>query len=478
MPECFSDKNGCFRKNWMLIYTVASVFIGIGIGLINNYFWETTPLQRYYWGYPGEVVMMNMLKSIIIPLIVFSITTGVASMAESGGKLSLYAVAYYLTTTILAIINGIVFSLIIKPGRRVNPTDNKITVTRSITQRKGVADGLLDIVRNCFPPNIIEATIDQASTNRVFPDSCVEVNGTLYTDVSAATMCEATGIKVTFGGSQNTLGLIVFCMVFGYYLGKLARKGDTSAKQALDLFNGMNNAIMKMVDLVMMYHPIGLLFLISKKIMDMGDDMAETWGALGFFILTTIVCLTVHFFIVLPAVYFITTRKNPFVYMWGMMQPIVTAFANASSAATMPITMRTCEEKCGISTTITRFMLPLGATINMDGTALYEAIACIFIANLHYDEIGALSFGQILTIAVTATAASVGAAAVPSAGLITLLIVLSAVGLIQYAGDIALIYTVDWFLDRLRTSTNVWGDSIGCGIVQHYVGKDLHSTLE
>ena len=166
--------------------------------------------------------------------------------------------------------------------------------------------------------------------------------------------------------------------------------------------------------------------------MDMGDDMAETWGALGYFILTTIVCLTVHFFIVLPLVYFLTTRKNPFAYMWGMMQPIVTAFANASSAATMPITMRTCEEKCGISTTITRFMLPLGATINMDGTALYEAIACFFIANLHYDEIGALSFGQIITIAVTATAASVGAAAVPSAGLITLLIVLSAVGLIQY----------------------------------------------
>merc|ERR1712178_4014 len=101
--------------------------------------------------------------------------------------------------------------------------------------------------------------------------------------------------------------------------------------------------------------------------MDMGDDMAETWGALGFFILTTIVCLTVHFFIVLPVVYFLTTRKNPFRYMLGMMQPIVTAFANASSAATMPIT--TCEKNCGVNPTITRFMLPLGATINMDGTA-------------------------------------------------------------------------------------------------------------
>ena len=152
------------------------------------------------------------------------------------------------------------------------------------------------------------------------------------------------------------------------------------------------------------------------------------------------------------------------------MQAIMTAFACASSAATMPITIRNCEQNNKINPVITRFMLPLGATINMDGTALYEAIACIFIANLHSIS---LSFGQIVTIAVTATAASIGAAAVPSAGLITLLIVLSAVGLIQYASDIALIYTVDWFLDRLRTSTNVWGDSVGCGILQHFVGDEL-----
>lgn len=457
----------------MLIYTVSGVFIGIFVGLLCNYFWVTSALQRYYWGYPGEVVMMNMLKCIIIPLIIFSITTGVASMAESGGKLSGYAIGYYLTTTILAIINGIIFSLIIKPGRSDTFDANLIQTSKEITERKGVADGLLDIIRNCFPPNIIEAAVDQARTYRKYPSTCLEINGTMYTDNTASAVCGSTGVGVIYGGSQNTLGLITFCIVFGFYLGKLARKGNEEAKLALKLFSGMNDAIMKMVDLIMMYHPIGLCFLISKKIMDMGPDMAETWGQLGFFILTSLVCLTIHFFIILPLIYFLTTRKNPFTYMWGMMQAIMTAFACASSAATMPITIRNCEEKNKINPVITRFMLPLGATINMDGTALYEAIACIFIANLHYAEVGALSFGQIITIAVTATAASIGAAAVPSAGLITLLIVLSAVGLIQYASDIALIYTVDWFLDRIRTATNVWGDAVGCGILQHWVGEEL-----
>ena len=230
--------------------------------------------------------MMNMLKCIIIPLIVFSITTGVASMAESGGKLSGYAIVYYLSTTVLAIINGIIFSLIIKPGKG-NFKVEDVNTSREITQRKGVADGLLDIIRNCFPPNIIEAAIDQASSYRKYPAGCSEVNGTMvFTSTGAP--CGATGVGVQFGGSQNTLGLITFCIVFGFYLGKLSRKGNEGAKHALLLFNGMNDAIMRMVDLIMMYHPIGLCFLISKKIMDMGDDMASTWSALGFFILTSI----------------------------------------------------------------------------------------------------------------------------------------------------------------------------------------------
>lgn len=265
--------------------------------------------------------------------------------------------------------------------------------------------------------------------------------------------------------------MIVFCSVFGYYLGKIAANGNKAAQSALDLFNGLNDAIMAMVDLIMWYVPIGLLFLISNKIMGMGDDMGSTWAALGMFILTSILALVIHGFIVLPACYLIMVRKNPFKYMSGVAQAMVTAFANASSAATMPITMRNIEVNNKIDCRVTRFMLPLGATINMDGTALYEAVAALFIAQLQGINLG---FGEIITVAVTSTAASIGAAAVPSAGLITLIIVLTAVGL--PTDDIALILTVDWFLDRIRTAINVWGDSVGCGIVAHLAREELRNT--
>merc|ERR1711972_326540 len=186
---------------------------------------------------------------------------------------------------------------------------------------------------------------------------------------------------------------------------------------------------------------------------------------------TSIVCLLIHGIIILPLIYFLVTRKNPLKFLYGVLQAIVTAFANASSAATLPITMRNLEVNNKVDERVTRFMLPLGATINMDGTALYEAVCALFIAQLEGIN---LSFGEIITVAITSTAASVGAAAVPSAGLITLIIVLQAVGL--PTNNISLILTIDWFLDRIRTCINVFGDAIGCGVVDHLNRDYLKST--
>lgn len=435
--------------NRLLLITIASVVLGVALGFIMRSA-NFSAVQRYYWGFAGDVLMMNMLKSIIVPLIIFSILTGVASLAEGSSKLSLYAVAYYLTTTVLAIILGIIVVIAIKPGKGVDKSNVVASGASKIEANKDkeVADGLLDIIRNMFPPNIVEALVDQASTAR-----------------------SGNSVVVSYGGSQNVLGIITFCSVFGFYLGKLASAGNESCKSALLIFNGLNDAIMKVVDLIMWYVPIGLLFLISNKIMGMGDDMGATWAALGKFIGTSIVALLIHGFIILPAIYFLMTRKNPYKFMYGVSQAMVTAFANASSAATMPITMRCVEVNNHVDPRVTRFMLPLGATINMDGTALYEAVAAIFIAQI---ENMPLSFGDIVTIAITSTAASIGAAAIPSAGLITLIIVLTAVGL--PTEPIALILTVDWFLDRIRTAINVWGDSVGCGIVQHLNRDWLKAT--
>ena len=257
-------------------------------------------------------------------------------------------------------------------------------------------------------------------------------------------------------------------------LGRLRKKGNNDAKMALAIFNGMNDAVMDIVDMIMWIQPIGLIFLISNKIMSIDEDQVEIWTALGWHIFTTVVAILMHALIFIPLIYYGVHKYwngkqlNPYKYLLGVAQAIVTAFGTASSAATLPITLRNCEVNNKIDRRVTRFMLPLGATINMDGTALYEAQAALFIAQINNID---MSLGKIITIAITATAASIGAAAVPSAGLITLIMVLTAVGL--PLEDIAIIYIVDWFLDRFRTATNVWGDCVGASCVMTICQEQL-----
>jgi len=189
---------------------------------------------------------------------------------------------------------------------------------------------------------------------------------------------------------------------------------------------------------------------------------------LGLYMLTVITGLIIHAVITLPAIYFAVTRKNPLTFFKGMLQAWVTALGTASSAATLPVTFRCLEENNHIDKRVTRFVLPVGATVNMDGTALYEAVAAIFIAQMNDID---FHFGQIVIVSLTATAASIGAASVPSAGLVTMLLVLTALGL--PTKDISMIIAVDWFLDRIRTSINVLGDAFGAGVVYHLSKAEL-----
>merc|ERR1712136_448035 len=258
-------------------------------------------------------------------------------------------------------------------------------------------------------------------------------------------------------------GLIVFCLVFGVIIGGMGVDGEILIK----FFNAANEAIMRIVNIIIWFTPIGVMFLIAGEIMKMNDPV-QIMASLGLYIVTVISGLLIHGLIILPALYFLFVRKNPYSYLSGVTQALLTAVSTSSSSATLPITINCLENNNKVDRRITRFVLPIGATINMDGTALYEAVAAIYIAQVNGIY---LNFGQIVTTCLTATLASIGAAGIPSAGLVTLIIVLQSVNL--PTEDISLILAIDWFLDRVRTSINVLGDSVGAGIIAHLSRHDI-----
>ena len=267
----------------------------------------------------------------------------------------------------------------------------------------------------------------------------------------------------------NLLPLIVFSIIFAGMLTTMGQKVETITT----MIGQINEAMMSFVMLLMRIAPIGIFCLVSSKfgVAQAEGKFLEVLQETGGFIATVLVGLGFHAFVTLPLIYWIFVKKNPYQYMKAMSEALLTAFSTASSSATLPVTMD-CANKAGVSKRSTDFVLPLGATINMDGTALYEAAAAIFIANISGIE---LDLTQQLIIAVTATLAAIGAAGIPEAGLVTMLIVLNAVGLPTEA--ISVILAIDWLLDRFRTATNTFGDSIGAALVDTTFESEATSAL-
>uniref|UniRef100_A0A8C8S3Q5 Amino acid transporter n=1 Tax=Pelusios castaneus TaxID=367368 RepID=A0A8C8S3Q5_9SAUR len=460
------------RKNLLLSLTVFGVIMGALCGGLLRLATPIDPDIIMLIAFPGDI-LMRMLKMLILPLIISSLITGLSGLdAKASGRLGTRAMVYYMSTTIIAAVLGVILVLAIHPG---NPKLKKQLGEGKKNDEVSSLDAFLDLIRNLFPENLVQACFQQIQTvtKKVLVPPQIEeplnVTDSVF-DMMNETMTEATPeaqlvIKkgLEFKDGMNVLGLIGFFIAFGIAMGKM---GD-QAKMMVDFFNILNEIVMKLVTMIMWYSPLGIACLICGKIIAI-KDLEVVARQLGMYMVTVIVGLLIHGGIFLPALYFVVTRKSPFTFLAGIFQAWITALGTASSAGTLPVTFRCLEENLGIDKRVTRFVLPVGATINMDGTALYEAVAAIFIAQMNGIV---LDGGQIVTVSLTATLASVGAASIPSAGLVTMLLILTAVGLPTQ--DISLLVAVDWLLDRMRTSVNVVGDSFGAGIVYHLSKAEL-----
>nr|XP_020461205.1 excitatory amino acid transporter 2-like isoform X2 [Monopterus albus] len=426
----YKDAGYCSRNthNLLLGLTVMGVVMGAVFGMLLRYMTVTDYSALTVVSFPGEI-LMRMLKMLILPLIISSLITGLAGLdARSSGRMGSRAMVYYMSTTVIAAILGVILVLGIHPG---NPKlRGSTTSTSTENQEVSSLDAFLDLIRNLFPENLVQACFQQVQTVL----KKVPVAGHNQTE-----HIFVNGKKLEYKWGMNVLGLIGFFITFGICMGRMGERG----KIMCDFFNILNEIIMMMVSLIMWYSPLGIASLIAGKIAAIGD-LEVVARQLGMYMVTVTVGLVIHGGLILPAIFFIITRKSPFVFYSGIFQAWLTALGTASSAGTLPVTFRCLEENLKIDKRVTRFVLPIGATINMDGTALYEAVAAIFIAQMNDIT---LDSGQILTVSMTATLASVGAASIPSAGLVTMLLILTAVGLPTH--DISLLIAVDWLLTEL-----------------------------
>ncbi|CAH8622819.1 unnamed protein product [Heterobilharzia americana] len=434
--------------NLFITFTVLAVILGMTIGLIIKIYVSPSPRTIYLISFPGEL-LMNMLKMLIIPLIVSSLISGLAGLdPKSSGKIGSYALIYYVVTTMLAVILGIGLVLCIHPGdASIKAEIGEGTISE---RRPETLDSLLDLMRNLFPRTLFKP-----------PYNNNKVPTLQLSNVRIPITYEA--VQPKYVDSTNVLGLVSFSIMFGIILGQM---GDRAVVM-VQFFSILNEVVMRMVQVIMLYSPFGIFFLILGKMLEI-ENLRDTARALGLYMVTVVSGLAIHLLGTLALLYFVATRKNPYVFYKGLFQAWITALGTASSAATLPITFRCLEQNLGIDKRVTRFVLPIGATINMDGTALYEAVASIFIAQINGKY---LTIIEVFIVSLTATLAAIGAASVPSAGLVTMMLVLTSVGL--PTKDISLILAVDWLLDRIRTSINVMGDAVGAGIVNHLCRKEL-----
>ncbi|KAA3596509.1 MAG: dicarboxylate/amino acid:cation symporter [Candidatus Scalindua sp. AMX11] len=492
--------------------------VGILFGIVVGGFLPETGKQIAFIG----DFFISYLKMLVIPLVITSMIAGVTGLGDIRklGGLGKKTILYYLATTGCSVLIGIILVVIIGPGKADTKEEqlklrggaslpalsytiqgNQITFDQDLgkiryderymiilgdqNSIKGtiseMRDGKTCIVRNWVKRErnsnkIVEARPETKGKGVEFDlsisDKILQKQGkTIGSTLKEVFLSLAPNNLIKAMSETKVLPIIVFAMIIGAILTTLGEPG----RPVIAFFHGSNEAILKFVQLLMFIAPLGIGCLIAGKMGAAGgiEKFGLEFKKIGFYAMTVLLGLCVHALVVLPLILKIFTKRNVISYAQGASTALLTAFSTASSSATLPVTIKCSEDKNQVSPRAAAFVLPLGATINMDGTALYEAVAAIFIAQLYGIDLG---IGHLIVIFLTATLAAIGAAGIPEAGLVTMVIVLEAVGL--PIEGISMILMIDWFLDRCRTTVNVWGDSVGAAVIDIGIRTRLkNSTL-
>lgn len=396
------------------------ILIGICLGILLGIFGHEYTIYTKWMG----DLFLNGLKMVVIPLVFSALVMGVSSIGETKdlGRIAGKTFAYYVLTTLIACVLGLVLVNAFQPGVGVNL--NLQTKVESISTTE---ISMIDQIVGIVPTNIFKAMAD-----------------------------------------GNMLPVIFFAILFGTFITLSSQK---SRVLLTDVFNSVYEVMIKMTFLVIRFAPFGLFGVVSSIIGSQAGDTAalsEMFGSLGIYAAIIAGGCLIQGLGVLPAIFVTLTRKNPFKFMNQMGTGLLTTFCTASSAASLPITIPDIQKKTGVSQKIAAFCLPLGNTINMNGTALFECVTAIFVAQVYGID---LTLGQQIVIVMTSLLAAIGAAGIPLAGLVMLAVVLNAVGL--PLEGIGLVLVVQQPLDMIRSAVNVWGDLTGAAIIAHSEGEKL-----
>ena len=403
----------------MVLAVIAGYASGMDAGIAGVTFYSM-------FNFVGQL-FLSALKMLIVPLITASIITGIAGMGSGDGfgRLGGKTVLYYTVTSLAAIVTGLVVVNLIVPGQQNGiPVKELLGLTEDVSTIVMNADGrgagdFVTVFERMVPPNIFRAAVD-----------------------------------------GQMLGLITFSLIFAYYMVRIPSEYGATMTS---FWKALMEIMIRMTNLVMMFAPLGVFALIAKVVASTGFDAVQP---LLTFALTVLIALLFHILVTLPVIMSVVGRVNPLRHYQAMAPAMMTAFSTASSSATLPVTMDCVEKRAGVSNKVSSFVLPLGATVNMDGTALYECVAVMFIAQAYGID---LSLGLQFLIVITALLTSVGVAGVPAASLVAIVVILAAAGL--PAEGIGLILAVDRVLDMCRTSVNIFSDSVGAVVIARTEGE-------